>query len=430
MRTNCPFALAVSFAVAALAGCSHETRERPDMRQMPATAPAERVSVITGQAAQRGAESLATARGGPGQGKHDARLEAVALFNGKAMPTGVTVSREGRIFLCYPRWGDPVNHTVVELKGDQLVPFPDAQTTSYDPGHPEQFDPRTHLVSVQSVVVDDRDRLWILDPASINFGPVVAGGPKMWGYDLSTGRRTEEIRFPPSVARKMTYLNDVRVDVNRGPEGTAYITDSGEGGIIVVDLATGAAWRRLDGHPSVMPEQGLKQVSEGEPLMRRKPNGQVEAAQFHSDGIALSPDGRTLYYNAITSRDIWSVPTELLADRNADEQKVAAAVKKVATKASGNDGLICDSQGRIYSTDFEDNAIRRTDPNTGNVEIVAQDARLLWPDTFATHGDWLYVTDNQLARQPNFHFGKDERQPPYAVFRLRVEGAEKAGGTK
>ena len=28
------------------------------------------------------------------------------------MPTGVTVADDGRIFVCYPRWGDPVEFTV------------------------------------------------------------------------------------------------------------------------------------------------------------------------------------------------------------------------------------------------------------------------------------------------------------------------------
>jgi hypothetical protein len=33
------------------------------------------------------------------------QLEAVAFFN-DAMPTGVTVSHKGRIFVNFPKWGD------------------------------------------------------------------------------------------------------------------------------------------------------------------------------------------------------------------------------------------------------------------------------------------------------------------------------------
>ena len=42
------------------------------------------------------------------------------------------------------------------------------------------------FVSVQSVVVDPKDRLWVLDTGSIGFGPTTFGGPKMVGIDLNT----------------------------------------------------------------------------------------------------------------------------------------------------------------------------------------------------------------------------------------------------
>lgn len=51
-------------------------------------------------------------------------LETVALFEG-AMPTGVTVSHEGRIFVNFPEWGDDVDATVAELRDDRPVPYPD-----------------------------------------------------------------------------------------------------------------------------------------------------------------------------------------------------------------------------------------------------------------------------------------------------------------
>ena len=37
-------------------------------------------------------------------------LEPVATFDGP-VPTGVTVSLTGRIFVCFPRWGDDVQAT-------------------------------------------------------------------------------------------------------------------------------------------------------------------------------------------------------------------------------------------------------------------------------------------------------------------------------
>ena len=40
-----------------------------------------------------------------------------------AMPTGVTVTETGRIFVNFPRWGDDVPYTVAELKDGKPVAF-------------------------------------------------------------------------------------------------------------------------------------------------------------------------------------------------------------------------------------------------------------------------------------------------------------------
>jgi len=389
--------------------------------------PANGIDVTAGSEALLRADQLPVARGGPAVGKRDPGLEIVALFPGKAMPTGLTVSREGRIFLSFPRWGDAVAWTAVELSEGKLVPFPDAATNAFDPKDPALHDPATHLVSVQSVVVDAEDRLWLLDPGSVQLGPTLRGAPKLWAYDLASRERVKAITFPNDVVLKKTYLNDVRFDLARGMEGTAFVTDSGAGGIIVIDLASGESWRRLDGHPSVNPTPGLEMQSEGEPFVKRPRNGEESAPDIRSDGIALSPDARTLYYSTLTSRDIWAVPTDALSDRSLDEAAVAQHVRKLVTKPSCNDGLICDAEGRLYSSDWEDQCIRRIDPTSGHVEVESQDERMLWPDTFALHGGFLYVTSNQLARQPMFHSGQDRRVAPYVLFRLALGGRTEVG---
>ena len=153
-------------------------------------------------------------------------LEPVAYFNG-AMPTGVTVSQQGRIFVNFPKWGDDVRFTVGEIREGEAVAYPDEAINQTD------LDNLTAaFISVQSVVVDPVDRLWILDTGSLLFQPTKYGGPKLVCIDLKTDQVSKKILFPQDVALPTTYLNDVRFDLRRGSEGMAFITDSAQNGQI------------------------------------------------------------------------------------------------------------------------------------------------------------------------------------------------------
>jgi sugar lactone lactonase YvrE len=351
-------------------------------------------------------------------------LEPVAHFNG-AMPTGVTVSHQGRIFINFPKWGDEVPFTVSEIHngGENVVTYPDEATNQTNPN-----DPAAALVSVQSVVVDPVDRLWILDTGSPMFQPTKYGGPKLVCVDLATNKIVKKILFPQDVALSTTYLNDIRFDLRRGSKGIAFITDSsqdGPNGIIVVDLDSGASWRRLHDHPSTKPEHlsTFLPIVEGRPFLEYKQGGQIkQGASMGSDGIAISSDGSRLYYCPLGSRKLYSVSTDALADKSLDEQKVGATVADEGDRGGASDGLESDVAGYIYSTNYEHNAILRRVPD-GKWETVVHDPRLLWPDTLSLATDgYLYVTANQLHRQARFNKeGRDLRRKPYTLFRIKVD---------
>lgn len=344
--------------------------------------------------------------------------EVVATFNGP-MPTGVTVSRSGRIFVNFPKWGDDVEYTVAEVKNGKTLAYPDAGINTFNSGDKQE----DKLVSVQSVVVDPRDRLWILDTGAPKMGPTSYGGPKLVGVDLKTNQVFKKIVFPREAALATSYLNDIRFDLRRGKEGMAFITDSSgqTPAIIVVDLASGKSWRRLANHPSVMPDPNFVPVVEGE-LFANVENGKaVTRMKVGSDGIAISPDGKTLYYCPLSSRHLYSVSADTLADELKKDADVAATVKDLGEKGGASDGLESDAQDRIYLSDYEHNAIRRRVP-TGEIETLVHDPRVLWPDTLSIANDgYLYFTANQLDRQPQFH-GRDLRQKPYVLFKVKIDG--------
>ena len=94
--------------------------------------------------------------------------------------TGIAVSSSARVFVNFPRWSDDVPVSVGELIDGQVRPYPDVARQAWVSG----ADPRDAFVCVQSVVIDARDRLWILDPANPSFAGVVSGGPKLVEVDI------------------------------------------------------------------------------------------------------------------------------------------------------------------------------------------------------------------------------------------------------
>ena len=325
--------------------------------------------------------------------------------------TGIAISSQGRMFANFPRWGNDHRYSVAEILEDgSLRPYPDTGWNRWeeaDSAHPE-----AHFICVQSVYADD-DRLWVLDPASPSFGGVVAGGAKLVEIDLETDRVVRVIRFGPAAAPPRSYLNDVRIDP---AVEFAYITDSGLGAILVVNLGTGTVRRLLEDHSSTKAEPGYVPVIGGKELR----DGEGRVPQVHADGIAIDPDGTYLYYHALTARTLYRIRTSVLTDPSLSAAAVAGRVERVADTGAA-DGMEMDGDGNLYITAPEENAVKRWSPE-GRIATIVRDARIQWPDSIAiSDDDYLYVTDSQINLMPRFNGGKDLRRPPYELFRIWLE---------
>ncbi len=214
-----------------------------------------------------------------------------------------------------------------------------------------------------------------------------------------------------------------------GIHGIAYITDSSEKGptgLVIVDLASGQAWRKLDDITAVKPEPGFLMFAEGRPLYKTEPGQPAKPAIFGNDSIAISADGSKLFFCPVSATKLYSIPTAALRDRSLTPEAAASQVALVTGKES-SDGLESDAAGNIYSTAPASGSILKIAPNSNfanGVEIstLAHDPRLLWPDTMSLSDDgFLYVTANQLYNQPSMHNGKDLRQKPYLLLRIKIE---------
>jgi sugar lactone lactonase YvrE len=315
--------------------------------------------------------------------------------------TGVAVSHQNRLFVNFPRWKPVIPLSVAEVtEHNQLVPYPDAEWNTWDPALP----PQDHFVCVQSVYVDEQDFLWVLDPANPEMKGVVPGGPKLVKIDLATRQVVQRIFFDESVAFPTSYLNDVRFDLARQ---VAYITDSGRGAIIVVNLATGGSRRLLGNHPSTKSENRVL-VTEG--IVVRTRDGSL--ANFHSDGIALSPQKDYLYYQAVNGYTLYRIATPWLLDPSLSEQQLGEKVEKVKV-VGAHDGIEFGSDGHLYLTGVERNAVERLVGNKW--EHVVSSPALKWPDSFSVGPDGqIYVTTSQLHRN-------DAPEGTYKIFRFKVE---------
>lgn len=348
--------------------------------------------------------------------KYFGELEQVHSFYGE-MPTGVSVSETDRIFINFPEWGDDVKATVVEIRDGKLIPYPSLEANTFDPKDPEKG-----FLSVQSIVADGEGTLWVLDTAAPNFDVPVKGGAKLVAVDLNTDQIRKVYTFSTDVVLDSTYLNDVRIDLRRGSEGIAYITDSsitGPGALIVVDLGSGDAFRILDGTHSTAVDPDFMPKVEGKLLMNREADGSTSPWQVAADGIAISPDGKTLFFSPLSSRHLYSIETNLIFNKEIEDDELEAHVKDWGEKGA-SDGMITAEDGTIYAGDYENNSIRIINTD-GSMETLTHDPRILWPDTLSIGPDqYLYFNANQLQRQAGFHKGEDLREKPYSLFRIFI----------
>ncbi|MFP4473121.1 MAG: L-dopachrome tautomerase-related protein [Candidatus Omnitrophota bacterium] len=315
--------------------------------------------------------------------------------------TGIAVSPDHDIFVNYPRWSDRMEWSVARLNEQmEPEPYPDQDWNSWQMG---EDDTEKKFVCVQSVYMDARGFLWILDTGNPFFKGVVPGGAKLIKIDPRRPLPDQIYSFGQGVLEKNSYLNDVRIDVDHN---FAYLTDSHAGGLVVLDLETGEARRVLEDHPSTHSE-GVTIRINGQPWLM-----DGEAPRVHADGIAYDRKSDLLYYQALTGETLYRISAARLRNFSLSEEQLAGSVQTVSEHFPV-DGIIADWQGRIYLSDLEGKAIKRWSPERG-IESILSSSKIAWPDSFAwAPGFWLYFTTSRI------HQGDNPSQP-YAIYRVQI----------
>ena len=216
--------------------------------------------------------------------------------------------------------------------------------------------------------------------------------------------------FGPDILPPGADLNDLRLDA-----GHAYFTDSGSGAIVILNLKTGKATRRLAGHPSTKAQPERYPVSEGgRPLL----TADGSELQVNSDPIELSPDGRWLYYQPLTG-PLWKVDTKALRDPTVSEAALAAHVHFVYDTPPLT-GTAIDSAGNLYLAEMDKPRITMLTPD-GDLRVLVEDARLWNPDAMIiSNQQELYIPVPQSIRLASNRGpgGKNGVLTPFKIFKL------------
>ena len=179
-----------------------------------------------------------------------------------------------------------------------------------------------------------------------------------------------------------------------------------------MDLDSGSAKRVLSGHASTMPDTSVTVQSDGKPL--RRPDGR--GVEFSADGIALSPDGKTLYWQAIKGKTLYSLPTDALTGwttaalvpGSLSDRTLESKIVAVGENGPADGLLIARRDGRMYVTSPQDNAVKVRDLTSrgSGLTTLVQDPQLRWPDTFSEGPDGtIYVTTSHIQDSADYKPG-------------------------
>ncbi|MDQ0083882.1 sugar lactone lactonase YvrE [Variovorax boronicumulans] len=335
---------------------------------------------------------------------------------------GLHFDAQGSAYVSTPRLvsaGAPATLSTLDTRAKtgpaRLTAFPSTE------GNAVTAAPDQNLRNVLGFHVDRKNGwLWALDMGFVaGEAEAPVGAQKVLVLDLKSGRTVKRIALDGVADRKGSFLNDIAVDERRR---IAYIADSGMRsapnnmvGLIVVDFASAKARRLLDKHPSLQIEPGVKVVSHGAEVWPGNP------LLLGINGIALSPDARTLYWTVTTGTRARSVPTSVLRDAASSDEKIAAAIRDLGAVGGNTDGIVTDAKGRLYITDVTNNGIVRYNPRNRTMSLIASNEGVQWPDTptILPDGD-LVFTSSAL----NNHFAGSVKngEERYELWRLPIGG--------
>ncbi|CAF1378985.1 unnamed protein product [Adineta steineri] len=287
---------------------------------------------------------------------------------------GVALTKTNRIFAAFPRATGAVTLSVAEILSKNILkPYPGGDwntfnpTTSYD-------NPDKRFVNINAILTDTQNNLWVVDSGMVG-NKTYVNGSKLIKINLTTNKveriySTSSLNAPPGFA-----LNGVRIGSQY-----AFLTESGLGSVVIIDLESGQVRRVLDQHPST---------------------------KFAYPTV-VRMDGR------------------VILDTNDESMNETQLGEKVSTswKTMPTGGTTMDDQGFIYLIDLERQAIWQQSILDGSWKLIVRDERIVWGDASDVSQDgYLYVPMSQNNNIPSFNNGTNQVIKPFKMYKIKINSA-------
>jgi sugar lactone lactonase YvrE len=281
--------------------------------------------------------------------------------------------------------------------------------------------------------------LWILDSvkSTDKTDPVhprpAALHAKLVGWNTKTNALHQVIDLDASTISESQH-NDFAVDL---VHNVIVIADEAIGehsagagvkaALVVVDLATGASRRVLQGDVSVLPHTDpIKwEAQAGMPA-------QSWGLRVGVDGITLDKNSDYLYFAPLSGYRMYRIRMADLLNTALTPAQLSAKVEDFAAKPY-NGGLSIDGKNNLYLTEVGGRSVGIIPAGSKVYKRYVTDDKLIWPDGVTYNADgYMYSGAAQLIQTGVFQSnaapkGSANNAPPYRIYRFRPEAAGTPG---
>ena len=281
-------------------------------------------------------------------------------------------------------------------------------------------DPSCWLDAVLGLHDDPQGRIWLADMGTRSDVP-----PKIVVWDTVADALWQVIPIPLETLTRFSEPNDFVIDNARGK---LYIADEGAGrggdgsraALIVLDFASGAAVRRLEGYEGIRAEAEPLMIA-GQPVEHNYADGSRRPMHVGVDGIVMDARGEWLYLSPLNGRSLWRLRVADLLDLTLDDDALATRMERFSAKPNSG-GMCIDARGDLYLTVIESNAIGRVSADDRSYDELVVREDMFWPDGLMWGPDGaLYVVETQLPRSPALARPVDQPRRPFNVFRIDLD---------